>query len=50
MKKWKAWKPTSELNANGESIGLEIVKSRIFLRDFILESTKAKLMHLQQAR
>jgi uncharacterized protein YuzE len=41
---------TAELNANGELIGVEILKASIFLRDFILESTQAKLMHLQQAR
>jgi uncharacterized protein YuzE len=40
---------TAELNANGELIGVEILKASIFLRDFILESTQAKLMHLQQA-
>ena len=41
---------TAELNANGELIGVEILKASIFLRDFILESTQAKLMQLQQAR
>jgi uncharacterized protein YuzE len=41
---------TAELNANGELIGVEILKASIFLRDFILESTQAKLMSLQQAR
>ena len=40
---------TAELNANGELIGVDILKASIFLRDFILESTQAKLMHLQQA-
>lgn len=40
---------TAELNANGELIGVEILKASLFLRDFILESTQAKLMHLQQA-
>lgn len=40
---------TAELNAHGELIGVEIVKASIFLRDFILESTQAKLMQLQQA-
>lgn len=40
---------TAELNANGELCGVEILKASIFLRDFILESTQAKLMHLQQA-
>lgn len=41
---------TAELNANGELIGVEILKASTFLRDFILESTQAKLMQLQQAR
>lgn len=40
---------TAELNANGELIGVEILRASIFLRDFILESTQAKLMHLQQS-
>lgn len=40
---------TAELNANGELIGVEILKAGIFLRDFILESTQAKLMQLQQS-
>lgn len=35
---------TAELNADGELIGVEILKASIFLRDFILESTQAKLM------
>jgi uncharacterized protein YuzE len=39
---------TAELNANGELIGIEIVKASTFLRDFILESTQAKLMQLKQ--
>ena len=39
---------TAELNADGELIGVEILKASTFLRDFILESTQAKLMHLQQ--
>ncbi len=40
---------TAELNAQGELIGVEILKASIFLRDFILETTQAKLLHLQQA-
>ena len=35
---------TAELNADGELIGVEILKASAFLRDFILESTQAKLM------
>lgn len=40
---------TAELNADGELIGVEILKASLFLRDFILESTQAKLMQLQQS-
>ncbi len=40
---------TAELNAQGELIGVEILKASIFLRDFILETTQAKLLYLQQA-
>ena len=36
---------TAELNAEGDLMGIEILKASIFLRDFILESTQAKLMH-----
>ena len=36
---------TAELNAEGDLIGIEILKASIFPRDFILESTQAKLMH-----
>ena len=36
---------TAELNADGELIGVEILKASTFLRDFILESTQAKFMH-----
>jgi uncharacterized protein YuzE len=37
---------TAELNADGELIGVEILKASIFLRDFILESSQAKLMQI----
>ena len=40
---------TAELNAEGDLIGIEILKASIFLRDFILESTQAKLMQLKQS-
>ena len=40
---------TAELNADGELIGVEILKASLFLSDFILESTQAKLMQLQQS-
>ncbi|MDD5216281.1 MAG: DUF2283 domain-containing protein [Methylococcales bacterium] len=38
---------TAELNEKGELIGVEILKASTFLRDFILESTQAKLMQLR---
>ena len=41
---------TAELNDKGELIGVEILEASLFLRDFILESTQAKLLHLQQAQ
>jgi uncharacterized protein YuzE len=37
---------TAELNAQGELIGLEIVQASTFVRDSILESAQAKLLHL----
>jgi uncharacterized protein YuzE len=39
---------TAELNQDGELIGVEILKASIFLRDFVLETTQAKLLNLQQ--
>jgi uncharacterized protein YuzE len=38
---------TAELNANGDLIGVEILKASTFLRDSILETTQAKLLQLQ---
>ena len=40
---------TAELNAEGDLIGIEILKASTFLRDFVLESTQAKLMQLRQS-
>ena len=37
---------TAELNDKGELIGVEIIAASAFLRDSILESTQAKLLHL----
>ncbi len=37
---------TAELNNKGELIGIEIIDASSFLRDSILESTQAKLLHL----
>ncbi|RLA23140.1 MAG: DUF2283 domain-containing protein [Gammaproteobacteria bacterium] len=39
---------TAELNQEGELIGVEILKASIFLRDFVLETTQAKLLKLKQ--
>jgi uncharacterized protein YuzE len=39
---------TAELNQEGELIGVEILKASIFLRDFVLETTQAKLLNLKQ--
>ena len=39
---------TAELNQEGELIGVEILKASVFLRDFVLETTQAKLLNLQQ--
>ena len=41
---------TAELNANGNLIGVEILKASTFLRDSILETTQAKLLQLQHDR
>jgi len=40
---------TAELNAEGDLIGIEILKASTFLRDFVLERTQAKLMQLKQS-
>jgi uncharacterized protein YuzE len=39
---------TAELNKDGELIGVEILKASAFLRDFVLETTQAKLLNLKQ--
>jgi uncharacterized protein YuzE len=39
---------TAELNQEGELIGVEILKASTFLRDFVLETTQAKLLNLKQ--
>lgn len=41
---------TAELNAEGELIGVEILKASLFLRDSILETTQAKPLQLQHNR
>lgn len=40
---------TAELNADGDLIGVEILQASAFLRDFILDSTQAKLVQLKQS-
>jgi uncharacterized protein YuzE len=40
---------TAELNDKGELIGIEIVNASIYLRDAILESAQAKMLHLPEA-
>jgi uncharacterized protein YuzE len=41
---------TAELNAQGELIGIEILEATSFLRDFVLESSQARLLHLPLAQ
>jgi uncharacterized protein YuzE len=37
---------TAELNENGELIGIEILEASSFIRDSILETAQAKMLHL----
>jgi len=37
---------TAELDAQGELIGIEILRASAFVRDSILESVQAKVLHL----
>lgn len=39
---------TAELNDKGELIGIEIVSASAYLRDSILESVQAKVLHLAE--
>jgi uncharacterized protein YuzE len=39
---------TAELNESGELIGIEILEASSFLRDYILESSQAKLLKLKK--
>ena len=39
---------TAELNDQGDLIGVEILNASAFLRDSILESIKARLLHLSK--
>ena len=38
---------TAELNESGELIGIEILEASSFLRDYILETTQAKILKLK---
>ena len=37
---------TAELNSKGEVIGIEIINARSFIRDSVLESVQARMLHL----
>ena len=39
---------TAELNAEGELIGLEILNASAYLRDTLLESVQARMLHLSK--
>ena len=41
---------TAELNSNRELIGIEILEASTFIRDSILESVQARVLHLAGAR
>lgn len=40
---------TAELNDKGELIGIEILNAVSYLRDAVLESAQAKILHLSEA-
>ena len=40
---------TAEMNENGELIGIEIIEASSFIRDYILESSQAKILKLKEA-
>ncbi len=40
---------TAELNENGELIGIEILNASTHIRDSILDSVQAKVLHLTDA-
>jgi uncharacterized protein YuzE len=39
---------TAELNEKGELIGIEIISASSYVRDSILESVQAKMLHLSE--
>ena len=40
---------TAEMNEQGELIGIEIIEASSFIRDYILESSQAKILKLKAA-
>ena len=40
---------TAELNDKGELIGIEILNAGSYLRDAVLESVQAQILHLSEA-
>ena len=40
---------TAEINEKGELIGIEIIEASSFIRDYILESSQAKILKLKEA-
>jgi uncharacterized protein YuzE len=41
---------TAELNQKGELIGIEILNANTFVRDSILDSVQAKMLHLSDVQ
>ncbi len=41
---------TAELNQKGELIGIEILNASTFVRDSILDSVQAKMLHLSDVQ
>jgi uncharacterized protein YuzE len=41
---------TAEINANGELIGIEILNASAFIRDSVLESVQARMLHLSDVK
>lgn len=39
---------TAELNAKGEVIGIEILAASHFIRDAVMESVQAKVLHMAE--
>ncbi len=40
---------TAELNENGELIGIEVLNASNYIRDALLESVQAMMLHLSEA-